>query len=152
MEAPYISVIGGDSANTHECEVATEVGRLLAERGYRLVCGGRGGVMEAAAAGHRQAGGSPIGLLPSRDRSEANEYISIAIVTGLGNMRNALVVENGDAIIAIGGSYGTLSEIALALDAGRTVFGLETHEIEGIQAVSSPREAVDSVEDVIGSG
>lgn len=151
MDTPYVSVIGSEQASDDERAAARSVGKLLGERGYRMVCGGRGGVMAAAAAGHRMSGGRPIGILPSRSRREANEHLDVAIVTGLGTMRNALVVQNGDAVVAIGGRYGTLSEIALALDADIPVIGLDTHDIEGINAVDTPVKAVESVEAIIES-
>jgi len=102
--------------------------------------------MEAVCAGARAAGGHTIGVLPGPDRTAANEYVDTPIATGMGNARNALVVLNSDAVIAIDGSTGTLSEIALALDAGLPVAGLETHDIDGVEAVDSPEAAVEYVE------
>jgi uncharacterized protein (TIGR00725 family) len=107
-----------------------------------LVCGGRGGVMEAACRGAKQAGGTTVGILPGSSRNDANEHVDIAIATGLGEMRNALIVRAVDSLIAVGGEYGTLSEIALALKGGRPVFGLGSWEIEGITMVATPEEAV----------
>lgn len=150
MVDPYVSVVGTASASATQQSAAREVGRLLAERGYRLVCGGLGGIMAAACAGHRAGGGRPIGILPGTDRREGNEHLDVAIVTGLGNMRNALVVDNGDAVVAIGGRYGTLSELALALDAETPVVGIDTHDIEGVTAVADPEAAVDYVDDILG--
>jgi uncharacterized protein (TIGR00725 family) len=121
---------------------AAEVGRLIAERGAALVCGGLGGAMEAACRGARQAGGLTVGILPGLDRADANPYVDVALPTGLGEARNALVVRAADTVIAVGGGYGTLSEIALALKAGKRVIGLDTWEIEGVQAVSGPEAAV----------
>lgn len=118
------------------------MGRLLAERGAMVVCGGLGGTMEAACRGARAAGGTTLGLLPGLDRSAANEFVSVAVPTGLGEARNALVVRAADAVIALGGGYGTLSEIALALKAGKRVVGLETWEIEGVLAVEDAEAAV----------
>ncbi|ACV12133.1 conserved hypothetical protein [Halorhabdus utahensis DSM 12940] len=141
-----VSVIGGSTVGDELYEQAREVGRLLAEHDHEVVCGGLGGVMEAAARGAKEAGGHPIGILPGEDREMANEYIETPIATGLGNARNALVVSNGDAAIAIDGSTGTLSEIALALDAGKPVGGLDTHDIEGVEAVETPEAAVEYVE------
>lgn len=142
----YVSVIGTEAADETERERARAVGRLLAEEGYRLVCGGRGGIMAAASAGHREAGGRPIGILPEQHRRNANEHLDTAIVTGLGDMRNAMVVHNGAAVVAIGGRYGTLSEIALALNAGKTVIGLDTHDVDGVTAVDSPKSAVKAIQ------
>jgi uncharacterized protein (TIGR00725 family) len=124
---------------------AESVGRGLAARGAVVVCGGLGGAMEAACRGAKEAGGTTVGLLPGRDRDDANPYVDIAVATGLGEARNALVVRTADALIAIGGGYGTLSEIALALRTGKRVVGLGTWEIEGIEPVSSPDEAVEAV-------
>jgi uncharacterized protein (TIGR00725 family) len=118
------------------------VGRRIAEAEAILVCGGRGGVMEAACRGASNAGGITIGILPGTDRREANEWVQIAIPTGLGELRNGLIVRSADVLIAIAGGYGTLSEVALALRAGTPVIGLGTWEIEGIETAASPDEAV----------
>jgi uncharacterized protein (TIGR00725 family) len=125
--------------------VAESVGRELASRGAVLVCGGLGGVMEAACTGAKEGGGTTIGILPGTDRAAANAFVDFAIPTGLGEARNALVVRAADALIAIGGGYGTLSEIAFALKAGKPVVGLGTWEIEGVEIVESPAAAVESV-------
>ncbi|MEF8881958.1 MAG: TIGR00725 family protein [Halapricum sp.] len=137
-----VSVIGGSSVSDEHYEQAREVGRLLGERGHEVVCGGRTGVMEAACRGAVETGGHTIGILPGEDRAEANEYVETAIATGLGNARNALVALNGDAVIAVNGSTGTLSEIALALDRGLSVAGLNTHDVDGVRAVETPEQAV----------
>jgi uncharacterized protein (TIGR00725 family) len=121
------------------------VGRALGERGVALVCGGLGGVMEAACRGAKGAGGATIGILPGSDRAAANGFVDVAIPTGLGEARNALVVRAADAVIAVGGGYGTLSEIALALKAGKRVVGLDTWDIDGVEAVDSPVAAVEAV-------
>ena len=121
---------------------AAEVGRLLAEHGVTLVCGGRGGAMEAACRGAKEADGLTVGILPGSDRSDANPFVDIVLPTGLGEARNALVVGAADVVIAIGGGYGTLSEIALALKAGKRVIGLGTWEIEGVVAAEDPEAAV----------
>jgi uncharacterized protein (TIGR00725 family) len=123
-------VIGpGDGVSAGELEAAEEAGRLLAEGGAILVCGGLGGVMEAACRGARSAGGLTLGILPGRDRREANRYVEVAVASGLGEARNALVVRSADAVVAVGGAYGTLSEIALALKGGTPVVGLGTWEL-----------------------
>lgn len=121
---------------------AAEVGRLLAEQGVTLVCGGRGGAMEAACRGAKEADGLTVGILPGSDRSDANPFVDIVLPTGLGEARNALVVGAADVVIAIGGGYGTLSEIALALKAGKRVIGLGTWDIEGVVAAEDPEAAV----------
>ena len=118
------------------------MGRLLAEHGAVLVCGGLGGTMEAACRGAKQAGGTTVGLLPGESRSDANRFVDVAIPTGLGEARNALVVRSADVVVAVGGGYGTLSEIALALRAGKRVVGLGTWEIDGVVAAAVAEAAV----------
>jgi uncharacterized protein (TIGR00725 family) len=118
------------------------VGRLAAERGAVVVCGGLGGAMEAACRGAKQAGGTTLGILPGADRSAANPYVDFALPTGLGEARNALVVRAADVVIAVGGGYGTLSEIALALKAGKRVIGLDSWAIEGVSVAGDPEAAV----------
>ena len=137
-----VAVIGGARAEKKHLERAAAVGRLIAERGAILVCGGLGGVMEAACRGAREAGGLTIGIIPGKDPAEANAYIDIAIATGLGFTRNSLVAMNADAVIAVDGEYGTLSEIAYALVYGKKVIGLETWDIKGVRAARDPEEAV----------
>jgi uncharacterized protein (TIGR00725 family) len=110
-----------------------------------VVTGGLGGVMEAACRGARDADGTTIGILPGSDRSAANPYVDVAMPTGLGEARNALVVRAADALVAIGGAYGTLSEIAFALKAGKRVVGIGTWEVEGVEPADSPEAAVESV-------
>lgn len=141
-----VSVIGGSTVSTDEYERARKLGELLAESGQEVVCGGLGGVMEGVCRGARDAGGHTIGILPGEDRSAANEFVETPIATGMGNARNALVVLNGDAVVAIDGSTGTLSEIGLALDYGRPVAGLDTHRIDGIEHVETPKRAVEYIE------
>ena len=109
------------------------------------MCGGLGGVMEAACRGAKDAGGTTVGILPGSDRAAANRFVDVAVATGLGEARNALVVRAADAVIAIGGGYGTLSEIALALKAGKRVVGLDTWDVEGVEAADSPDAAVEAV-------
>jgi hypothetical protein len=138
-----VSVIG--SGADHEAR-AEEVGRLLAERGCTVVCGGRGEVMAAAARGAKSAGGTTIGILPGDSRTDANEWIDHVVVTGLGPVRNAVVAASGDAVIAVGGSYGTLTEIGFAKILGRPVVILEPGlAVEGVQRAATPAEAVDLV-------
>jgi uncharacterized protein (TIGR00725 family) len=135
-----IAVIGHGQATDSECRTAHATGRLIAEKGAVLVCGGLGGVMEAACRGAKEAGGTTVGILPGAE--EGNAYLDITIRTGLGHARNVLVVLSADAVIAIGGKFGTLSEIAIALKSKRTVCGINTWEIEGIISCSTPEEAV----------
>jgi uncharacterized protein (TIGR00725 family) len=124
-------------------DVAFAVGAELARRGAVVVCGGLGGVMEAACRGAAEAGGTTLGILPGDDRAAASRWVTIAVATGMGELRNGLVVRASDALIAVGGEYGTLSEIALALKAGKLVVGLGTWEIPGVVSASSPVEAVE---------
>jgi uncharacterized protein (TIGR00725 family) len=139
---PYVAVIGPSDATSQQTRNAEEIGRKLAEGGAIVVCGGLGGVMEAACRGASGAAGTTVGLLPGTDRDSANEWVQIAIPTGLGELRNGLVIRAADAVIAVGGAYGTLSEIALTLRAGIPVIGLNTWEIEGIERVESSDDAV----------
>ncbi len=122
----FVAVIGGSSPPSEAKRLAEEVGRELARRGAILICGGLGGVMEAACKGASAEGGMTIGILPGEDRRTANPYVQIPIVTGAGHARNVFVVKSAQAIIAIDGSYGTLSEIGHALQAGIPVIGLNT--------------------------
>ena len=125
-----IAVIGGSTPSPEESAAAEAVGRALARAGAVLICGGRGGVMEAACRGAKSAGGMTIGILPGADRREANPYVDIPILTGIGMARNAIIARTAEAVVAVGGSYGTLSEIALALTFGVPVIGLGTWAIE----------------------
>lgn len=144
-----IAVIGGSQASRKEIKFAEEVGRELAKKDAILVCGGLGGVMEAACRGANSESGLTIGILPGDDRREANRYVQIAIVTGIGYARNVAVVKSAQAVIAIGGSYGTLSEIGHALQSGIPVIGLDTWSLSkngktnnAIIPADSPAEAV----------
>jgi uncharacterized protein (TIGR00725 family) len=139
-----IVVIGAAICGLRVSAIAERVGFLLAKEGAILICGGLGGVMEAAARGAKNAGGTTIGILPGFSASEANDYIDVKIVTGLGHACNVLVVRSADAIIAISGGYGTLSEIALALKMGVPVIGLDTWELEEnlIEVARDPEDAV----------
>lgn len=140
--APYVAVVGPGDASAAQVDAAERVGRELAEAGAVVVCGGLGGVMAAACRGAAGAGGTTVAILPGNERGAANEWAQIVIPTGMGEMRNALVVRAAEAVIAIGGAYGTLSEVALALKTGVPVVGLQTWPIEGIVVASSAEEAV----------
>jgi uncharacterized protein (TIGR00725 family) len=149
IRAVHVAVVGSGSAERDELLLAEEVGRLLATRGARVVCGGLGGVMEAACRGAKSAGGTTLGILPGLDRDEANAWVDVAIPTGLGEARNALVVRAADVVIAVGGEFGTLSEIALALKTGTPVVGIDTWELSKhgrsateIVRAAAPAEAV----------
>jgi uncharacterized protein (TIGR00725 family) len=144
-----VSVIG--SGSEHEAR-AEEVGRLLAERGCTVVTGGLDEVMAAAARGAKSAGGTTIGILPGESRSTANEWIDHAVVTGLGHARNFVVAASGDAVIAVGGSWGTLAEIAFAMRLDRPVVILEPGwQLEGVDRAGTPAEAVELVLSRVGA-
>jgi len=145
----FIAVIGGGETSPQEAELAEEVGREVARRGAILVCGGLGGAMEAACRGAAAEGGVTIGILPGDNRQSANPYVQIPIVTGMGHARNVIVVKSAQAVIAVGGSYGTLSEISHALQNGIPVIGLSTWSLSKedrtenlIMRVKDPAEAV----------
>ena len=126
---PYVAVIGPGDASPEQERDAEAVGRELAATGAVVICGGLGGVMAAACRGAREAGGLTVGLLPGSDRADANPWVTVAIATGVGELRNGLIARAADGVIAIGGGYGTLSEIALALRLGRPVVGIGTWDI-----------------------
>lgn len=139
-----IGVIGAAEATAQESKTAEEVGREIAKQNGVLVCGGLGGVMEAACRGAKSEGGLTIGIIPGFSASDANSYVDIPIVTGMSHARNVIVVRSSSAVIAIGGSYGTLTEIALALKLGTPVIGINTWEVSSdIKKVTNPKEAVD---------
>jgi uncharacterized protein (TIGR00725 family) len=143
MRQSAIAVVGAARAAPDVEELAFSVGRNLAEANAILICGGRGGVMEAAAHGARLVGGHTIGIIPGYDRSDANPYIEFTIATGMGQARNVIVVASADAVIAMFGEGGTLSEIGLALKLGRPVIGLRAWtEIAGIEHIDDPAAAV----------
>jgi uncharacterized protein (TIGR00725 family) len=142
---PYIGVIGPGEASATELESAEEVGAGLASLGAVVVTGGLGGVMEAACRGARSRRGRTLGILPGEDREAANGWVEIAVATGLGELRNGLIVRACDALVAVGGGYGTLSEVALALRLGRPVVGLGTWAVHGVDEVNTPAEAVEHV-------
>jgi len=135
-----IAVIGPADPTPKEYETARTVGFLIAGNRETLVCGGLSGVMEAACRGAQEQGGLTIGIVP--DAGNGNRYLDVVIRTGLGHARNVLIAQSSDAVIAIGGGYGTLSEIAIALKTGHPVFGLKTWEIEGVVKCATPEEAV----------
>ena len=148
----YVAVVGPADASPAECEHAYEVGRLLAERGAVVVTGGLGGVMAAASRGCADAGGISVGVLPSADRASGNDHLTVALATGVGELRNGLVVRSADAVIAIGGSWGTLSEVALAMRtdvpvvsiAGWAVMDAHGYPV-ALEAAATPARAVEWV-------
>ena len=143
-------MVGPGDATADEGATAEEVGRLLAEAGAVVVTGGCSGVMEAASKGAREAGGTTLGILPGADRSEANAWVSVAVPTGMGEARNALVVRAADALVAVGGAWGTLSEIALARKTGKPVVALGSWELEGVDEFDTAAEAVAAVLHTLG--
>jgi uncharacterized protein (TIGR00725 family) len=142
---PIIAVIGGRRTEKALLKEAEEVGRLIARKGATLVCGGLGGVMESASRGAKSEGGITVGILPQNDSDNANQYIDIPIATGLGIGRNVIIARTADALIAVGGAYGTLSEIAFALQMGKPVAGIRTWDIKGIISVENAAEAVERI-------
>jgi uncharacterized protein (TIGR00725 family) len=151
-----VSVIGQSRSSNAQSEQAYELGKLLADAGYAIVCGGKGGVMEAVARGAEEKGGLCVGLLPGQDRMEANRHLTMAIPTGLGHARNLLVSQAGEVVVAIGGGYGTLSEIAFALTMGKTVIGINTWKAvshAGVPAevieVETPQEALEYINKIL---
>jgi uncharacterized protein (TIGR00725 family) len=145
----YIGVVGPGDASSEELWRAEEVGAGLASLGAVVVTGGLGGVMEAACRGARSRRGRTLGILPGEDRAEANGWVEIAVATGLGELRNGLVVRASDALVAIGGGHGTLSEIALALKLGRAVVGLGTWAVQGVDEVTTAEDAVERIARVL---
>lgn len=146
---PYVAVCGAGVAAPEMMAVAEEVGRGLARRGAVVVGGGMTGIMEASSRGAKEAGGTTVGILPGQSRSDANDFVDIAIPTGLGEMRNGLIVRAADAVIAIAGEFGTLSEIALALKTNVPVVAIDTwrlfkgeRESEDIRYADTPEQAV----------
>jgi len=142
---PIVAVVGGSECTGAEAALAEELGRCLAQRGAVVVCGGLTGVMEAVARGVRAAGGLTIGILPGNDARDANAYIDVPLATGMGEMRNALIVRVAGAIVAIGGGTGTLSEIAMALRIGTPVVGLHDN-FAGLAALPRVVDAATAAE------
>jgi uncharacterized protein (TIGR00725 family) len=150
MERPkHVGVIGAGECPDKTYQLARNLGSEIGKKGWILVCGGLGGVMEAAARGCTEAGGMTVGILPGLEKTSANTYIKIPVPTGLGEGRNLLVVRASDVLISVAGGYGTLSEIALALKIHKPVIGLETWEdIEGVKYVSDHHEAIQKISEL----
>jgi uncharacterized protein (TIGR00725 family) len=151
MDRPYhIGVIGAGACPEQVYGLGRVLGYGIGKKGWILICGGLGGVMEGAAKGCREANGTTVGILPGLEKGSANPYISIPVPTGLGEGRNLIVVRASDALISVAGGYGTLSEIALALKMKKPVIGLETWKgIRGVRYVSSPEEAIQLVTELL---
>lgn len=143
MTRRYVAVCGASEATPSQLDAAREVGRLLARSGAVVINGGFGGVMGAASEGAASEGGTVVGILPDSDRGGANAHLTVALATGLGQARNAVIVTAADSVIAIGRGWGTLSEIALARRLDRPVFALDTWDVKGLEVVKTPAEAVE---------
>jgi len=142
-----VAVIGGSVIKDEKIrQIAFETGKEIASRGYVLVCGGMGGVMEEASKGAKSVGGIVVGILPGKDKTEANPHIDIPIITAMSHARNAIIVRTADCVIAIDGEYGTLSEIALAKVIDKPVFGIKSWDIEGVIKVPDAKTALDIFE------
>lgn len=142
----HIGVIGAGNCPPEVYNIAEELGSLIGDNGWVLICGGLGGVMEGAAKGCSKKGGMTVGILPGKEKDSANLFIMLPIPTGLGEGRNLLVARASDVVVAIAGGYGTLSEIGLALKMGKPVIGLKTWPgIDGIDYVETPQQAIDMV-------
>ena len=146
-----VSVIGGGTITDEQADRATAVGRELGRRGHTVVCGGLGGTMAAVCRGAKAEGATTIGILPSSDPADSNSHVDVPIATGLGHARNALVPMNGDGVIALAGGDGTLTEIGFARIADTPIVGLGTHAVSGLEAVESPMQAVDRLEELVGA-
>ena len=142
MPRRYVAVCGASDATPSQLHAAREVGRLLARNGAVVINGGYGGVMAAVSEGASSEGGTVVGILPENVRDGANPHLTIALATGLGQLRNALIVTAADSVIAIGQGWGTLSEIAFARKLGRPVYALDTWDVKGLEGVATPAEAV----------
>ncbi len=151
MSRKLISVIGGRKVEKRLLREAEQVGRLIAGRDAVVVCGGLTGVMEAVSRGARTEGGLTVGILPQDHKRDVNAYIDIPIVTGLGIGRNVIIARTADAVIAVGGEYGTLSEIAFALQMGKPVVGIETWDIKGVIPADNAEDAVKKVFEILES-
>ncbi len=149
MKKPVIAVIGGRRPEKSLFKEAEEVGRLIAQKGAVLVCGGLGGVMEAASKGAKSGGGLTLGILPQNDSKDANPYIDISVATGLGIARNVIIARTADALIAVGGEYGTLSEIAFALQMGKPVVGIKTWDIKGVIRAENAVDAINKISETL---
>jgi hypothetical protein len=146
----YVAVIGpGDAATGEECRIAGDVGRLLAEAGCVVVSGGLGGVMAAAAAGAAEADGTSVGLLPGADRSGAADAQTVSIPTGLGELRNGLVIRSADAVIAVGASWGTLSEVALSMRAGTPIVWINGWRLTDREGTDVPIQRAETAAEAV---
>lgn len=156
----YVGVVGPGAAGAAEVALARDLGRGLAARGHVVLCGGLGGVMEAVAAGTREGGGVVVGLLPGHSRADGSSSLTVALPTGMGEMRNALLVRSSDVVVSVGGSWGTLSEVALALRTGVPVVALDGWQVRAadgstpdgptVTPVTSVQDALAAVDGIVG--
>jgi uncharacterized protein (TIGR00725 family) len=145
-----VAIIGARACDDETAGIASVMGRLLAENGYTIICGGLGGVMEAVCKGAKSKDGKTIGILPGNNPIEANPYIDVAIATGMGVSRNLIIIRSAIAVIAISGGFGTLSELAFALQLEKPVIGLRTWEVsENVDVASDPQEALEKLNKLI---
>ena len=144
-----VAVVGGHKCSKKHCKIAQEIGQLIAKESWILICGGGKGIMEAACQGAKEQGGLTVGILPSYRGEEANVYLDVKIPTGLGLARNVLVVRAADVIIAVDGEYGTLSEIAFAINEDKPVIGIDTWDIKRVVRVKTPKEAIKYIKKLI---
>jgi uncharacterized protein (TIGR00725 family) len=148
-KSPVIAVVGAGKCSKKLRDMAGEVGKYIAEHGGVLICGGMGGVMEGAARGAKEAGGTTIGVLPTESKDEANEFIDYVVATGLGDARNMIVVRSADAVIALPGKYGTLTEMAFALLAGVPVVSVSAWKLgEEVEQFDDPVKAAKAAMDL----
>ena len=146
MKPLLIGVIGASRCGGPVRKAAYEVGYEIGRRGHTLVCGGLEGVMHESCRGAKAAGGLTVGILPGKSKNEANPYVDIPIASALSHARNAVIVRTADALVAVGGRYGTLSEIGLGLSIDKPVFGVHTWKIPGVKRVPSAKAALDAIE------
>lgn len=149
-EKMNVAVVGGYKCSKKNYKIARELGKLIAQKGWVLICGGKSGVMEAVCKGAQEEGGLTVGILPDFDGKGANRYLDVRIPTGLGYARNILVIRAADIVVAIDGKYGTLSEIAFALNEGKPVIGIDTWGIKGLIKVKFPQEAIEKIKKIGG--
>jgi uncharacterized protein (TIGR00725 family) len=146
-----IAIIGARACDAQISKIAEQMGGMLAKSGYTIICGGLGGVMEAACKGAKANHGTTIGILPGDDPDEANPYVDIAIATGMGVSRNLIIIRSARAVIAISGGFGTLSELAFALQLAKPVIGLGTWEVsDDVIVATDPEDAIDKLKKLIG--
>lgn len=151
MTKPIIAVIGASDAGDELTKIALDAGRLIAQNGWILVTGGLDGVMEAASKGAAEAGGTVVGILPQDSTEHANRHVAIPIATNMGHARNAIIAHTADALIAVGGGFGTLSEIAIARKLGKPVFAIKSWDVGGVVQAKDAEDAVKNAKESLAS-